>query len=232
MRQIYGDLLAAFWLPALAGSVMAVGTWLVWFYSGGPAGCAFGGGASAAADAMHRAAPLAPYLNLEIWHYCYVHASVAITLTGGSDIMLFIRESRRNQRAEKAAEERYEREQERYEREQEREQERYEREQERAERMLNMVQSALEQAHEERRAAEERYQQYQERAAEERRAVEERYRQDQERAAERAAEERRLAEERYEARAEADRQALVGILTQFSDALARNGDDTRRQTGP
>ena len=213
MRRIYGDLLAAFWLPALAGSVMAVGTWLVWFYSGGPAGCAFGGGASAAADAVRHAGPLAPYLNLEIWHYCFVHASVAITLTGGSDIMLFIRESRRNQRAEKAAEERYER-------EQEREQERYEREQERAERMLNMVQSALEQAHEERRAAEERYRQ-----------AEERYRQDQERAAERAAEERRQAEERYEARAEADRQALFGILTQFSDALARNGEDTRRQTG-
>lgn len=201
MRQIFGDLLAAFWLPVLAGSVMAAGTWLVWFYSGAPV----------AGDAtMCRAGPLAPYLNLQVLHYCYVHATVAITLTGGSDIMLFIRESRRNQRAEKAAEER---------RLQDREeaQERYEREQDRAERMLNVVQTALEQAHEERRAADERHREYQQRDAEERRAAEERYRQDQLR-----------AEERAEARAEADRQAFVDILAQFSAVLARNGDDSHR----
>ena len=210
MRQIYGDILATFWLPALAGSVMAAITWLVWFYSGAPAS-AFGGDGAM----LCRPGPLAPYLNLEILHYCYVHATVASTLTGGSDFMLFIRESRRNQRAEKASEERRQQEraeaQERYERDREEAQERYEREQERAERMLNMVQTALEQAHEERRLAEERYRQ-----------AEERYHENQQR-----------AEERADARAEADRQAFVSILTQFSTALARNGsDDTSRQTGP
>ena len=208
MRQIYGDILATFWLPALAGSVMAAITWLVWFYSGAPAS-AFGGDGAM----LCRPGPLAPYLNLEILHYCYVHATVASTLTGGSDFMLFIRESRRNQRAEKASEER--RQQERAEA-----QERYEREQERAERMLNMVQTALEQAHEERRAAAER-------AAEERRLAEEHYRQ----AQERYRQDQQRAEERADARAEADRQAFVSILTQFSTALARNGsDDTSRQT--
>ena len=216
MRQIYGDLLATFWLPTLAGSVMAAITWLVWFYSGAPAS-AFGG---AGADAMPLPGPLAPYLNLEILHYCYVHATVAVTLTGGSDFMLFIRESRRNQRAEQASEER--RQQERAEA-----QERYEREQDRAERMLNMVQTALEQAHEERRLAEER-------AAEERRLAEERYRLAEERYRqhqERYRQDQQRAEERADARAEADRQAFVSILTQFSTALARNGnDDTSRQT--
>ena len=50
MRQVFGDLLAAFWLPVLAGSVMAAGTWLVWFYSGAPV---------AGDVAMCRAGPLA-----------------------------------------------------------------------------------------------------------------------------------------------------------------------------
>ena len=219
MRQILGDILAAFWLPALAGSVMAIGTWLVWFYSGAPVS-ASGGGTDAAA-VMCRAGPLAPYLNLEILHYCYVHATIAITLTGGSDIMMFIRESRRNQRAEKAAEERYERErqeaQERYERERQEAQERYERDQEHTERLFAMVQNTVAQAQEERRAAEE-----------ERRAAEERYRQDLLR-----------AEARADARAEADRQAFINTINQLSAAIARNGngngggngDDSRRQTG-
>ena len=228
MRQIFGDILAAFWLPSLAGSAMAIGTWLVWFYSGAPVSV-MGGGPDAAA-VMCRAGPLAPYLNLEILHYCYVHATIAITLTGGSDIMMFIRESRRNQRAEKAAEERnqraekaaeerYERErqeaQERYERERQEAQERYERDQEHTARLFAMVQNTVAQAQEERRAAEE-----------ERRAAEERHRQDLLR-----------AEARADARAEADRQAFINTINQLSAAIARNGngggngDDSRRQTG-
>ena len=218
MRQIFGDILAAFWLPALAGSVMAIGTWLVWFYSGAPVSV-FGGGTDAAA-VMCRAGPLAPYLNLEILHYCYVHATIAITLTGGSDIMMFIRESRRNQRAEKAAEERYERErqeaeerrqqaEERRQEERQENQERYEREQERADRMINVFQTALDQSRQDQQRAEERYRQDQQRA-------EERYRQDL---------------QRYEARAEADRQAFINTINQLSAAIARNGSGNGNGNG-
>ena len=177
MRQVYGDILATFWLPALAGSVMAIGTWLVWFYSGAPVS-AFGGGSDAVM--MCRPAPLAPYLNLEILHYCYLHATLASTITGGSDIMLFIRESRRNQRAEKEAEERRQREREEAE-------ERYERERQEAE----------ERRQQERQQAQERYAQEQERHERERQEAEARRQQERQETEARRQQERQEDQERY-----------------------------------
>ena len=35
-------------------------------------------------------------MTLTVLHYCIIHSGIAITITGGSDIMLFIRERQRN----------------------------------------------------------------------------------------------------------------------------------------
>ena len=183
MRSIFGDILAALWLPLFSGTVAAAITWLVWYYAGGPAV------PGSEAAKLCAKAPLACYITPSALHYCILHSGIFITLTGGPDIMLFIRERRRNERERRETEERRQEErkeaeerrreerkeaEERRQQEQERyrqEQERYRQEQERYERMFNLLQTALEQAHTERRLAEER-------AAEERRLAEERYRQD------------------------------------------------------
>ena len=210
MRSVFGDILAALWLPVFSGTAAAAITWLVWYYAGGPAVPG-----SEAAKLCAKAA-LACYITPSALHYSILHSGIFITLTGGPDIMLFIRERRRNERERREAEER--RQEERKEAE-----ERHQQEQERQERMFNLLQTALDQAHterrladeraaEERRLAEERYRQDQQRAAEERRLAEERYRQDQQR----AAEERRLAEERYRQ----DQQAFANILAQFAATIA------------
>ena len=225
MRSIFGDILAALWLPLFSGTVAAAITWLVWYYAGGPAV------PGSEAAKLCAKAPLACYITPSALHYCILHSGIFITLTGGPDIMLFIRERRRNERERRETEERRQeerkeaeerRQQERKEAEERRrderkeaeerrqqEQERYRQEQERYERMFNLLQTALEQSHTERRLAEERY------------------RQDQQRAEERAAEERRLAEERYrqdqqrvEERAAADRQDFANLLAQFTATIA------------
>ena len=176
MRSIFGDILAALWLPLFSGTVAAAITWLVWYYAGGPAV------PGSEAAKLCAKAPLACYITPSALHYCILHSGIFITLTGGPDIMLFIRERRRNERERRETEERRQEErkeaeerrrEERKEAEERRqqEQERYRQEQERYERMFNLLQTALEQAHTERRLAEER-------AAEERRLAEERYRQD------------------------------------------------------
>ena len=92
-----------------------------------------------------------------VLHYCIIHAGIAITVTGGSDIMLFLRERKRNEEERK----------------------RNESERERSDQMIEFIKSALEQAAEERRqfaehAAEERRQAEQRSAEERRQAAEER----------------------------------------------------------
>ena len=218
MRSIFGDILAALWLPLFSGTVAAAITWLVWYYAGGPAV------PGSEAAKLCAKAPLACYITPSALHYCILHSGIFITLTGGPDIMLFIRERRRNERERKAAEEL--RQQERNETEERRQQERKEAEERRQEERKE----AEERRQQERKEAEERRQQEQERYRQE----QERYRQEQERyermfnllqtaleqahterrlAEERAAEERRLAEERY-------RQDFANLLAQFTATIA------------
>ena len=90
MRYTLPEIAAAVWLPVLAGLLTAGATWLVWFYSAvhcTPAN---------AVALMCEATPLGRYLTSAILHDCIIHGSIAMTLTGGSDIMLFLQERRRN----------------------------------------------------------------------------------------------------------------------------------------
>ena len=128
----------ALWAPLLAGTLMAAATWLVWFYTAVP--CT----PENAIELMCRPGWLSSYVSTAVLRDCIVHSGIAITITGGSDIMLFLRERQRNEQERK----------------------RNEQEQQRSDQMLELIKSALEQAAEERQqAAEERRQ-----AAEERQA--------------------------------------------------------------
>lgn len=131
MRSGIRTLALALWAPGLAGTLATAITWLVWFYTALP--CT----PETAAELMCRPGPMARYLSTTVLHHCIIHAGIAITVTGGSDIMLFLRERQRN----------------------EQERQRNEQEQQRSDEMLELIKSALEQAAEERRqAAEERRQ--------------------------------------------------------------------------
>ena len=90
MRYTLPEIAAAVWLPVLAGLLTAGATWLVWFYS--TVHCT----PANAAALMCEATPLGRYLTSAILHDCIIHGSIAMTLTGGSDIMLFLQERRRN----------------------------------------------------------------------------------------------------------------------------------------
>lgn len=90
MRYTLPEIAGAVWLPVLAGLLTAGATWLVWFYS--TVHCT----PANAAALMCEATPLGRYLTSAILHDCIIHGSIAMTLTGGSDIMLFLQERRRN----------------------------------------------------------------------------------------------------------------------------------------
>ena len=79
----------ALWFPLLSGALTALATWLIWHYT------ALHCTPENAAMLMCRYSVLARYLTPEIWQDCLVNASIVITLTGGSNLMLFIREHRR-----------------------------------------------------------------------------------------------------------------------------------------
>ncbi len=150
------------WAPTVSGALAATLTWLVWFYTTLP--CT----PETALALKCRPTPLALYLSASALHHCIIHASIAITITGGSDLMLFLRERRRNDKMmeliktaiDQAAEER------------------------------RLAFEQLKQG--EARAAEER-RQGEARAAEERRQAEERAAEERRLGEERAAEERRQA---------------------------------------
>ena len=90
MRHTLPEIAEAVWLPVVAGLLVAGATWLVWFYS--TVHCT----PANAVALMCEVTPLGRYLTAAILHDCIIHASIAMTLTGGSDIMLFLRERRRN----------------------------------------------------------------------------------------------------------------------------------------
>ena len=134
MRSGIRTLALALWAPAVAGALATTVTWLVWFYTAMP--CT----PENAVKLMCQPGPLARYISTTVLHHCAIHAGIAITITGGSDIMLFLRERKRN----------------------EEERQRNENERQRSDRMLELIKETMDQAAEERRQAEER-------AAEERR---------------------------------------------------------------
>ena len=124
----------ALWAPLLAGALVAVVTWLVWHYTALP--CT----PENAVELKCQPGPLARHISTTVLHHCIIHTSIAITLTGGSDLMLFLRERQRNNEERRRNDE----------------------ERRRSEQMMELMKNTLEQAAEERRQAEER-------AAEERR---------------------------------------------------------------
>ena len=203
MRHTLPEIAEAVWLPIVAGLLAAGATWLVWFYS--TVHCT----PANAAALMCEVTPLGRYLTAAILHDCIIHASIAMTLTGGSDIMLFLRERRRNVALAEQVKVAQERAREKAEEERQR-------------------------AAEERRLAAEERQRAEQRATEERRLATEERRlaaEERQRAEQRAAEERRLyAEERQRAeqRMEEQHQAMLTLIAKLSDTIDRNGQGLRQ----
>ena len=124
----------ALWAPLLFGALVAGATWLVWRYTALP--CT----PENAVELMCRPGPLARYLSTTVLHHGIIHSSIAMTITGGSDLMLFLRERQRNNE-----------------------------ERRRNDQMMELFQTTLAQMAEERRQAADERRQVEERAAEERR---------------------------------------------------------------
>ena len=89
MRRILKEIGRAIWLPALAGAVTFAVTWLAWFFIDPP--CV------PAPDAPCPLLPWGRYITRAILTECIRNAVFVMTVTGGSDIMLFIREFKRNE---------------------------------------------------------------------------------------------------------------------------------------
>ena len=104
MRRILKEIALATWLPATAGAITFAVTWLVWFV----------------ADPICVPMPDAPcprlpwgrYITTAILGECLFHTFLVTSITGGSDIMLFIREFRNREKEQAAAAARLEREKE------------------------------------------------------------------------------------------------------------------------
>ncbi|MCY4557591.1 MAG: hypothetical protein OXF79_14655 [Chloroflexi bacterium] len=80
----------ALWAPALAGALAIAVTWLVWYSTALP--CTL----ESADELKCRPGLMARYISTTLLHHCVIHSSIAITIVGGSDIMLFLRERYRN----------------------------------------------------------------------------------------------------------------------------------------
>jgi hypothetical protein len=85
-------ILTALWAPALAGMLVIAVTWLVWYYTALP--CIL----ENAVELKCRPSPMARYVSASVLHHCVIHGSIAVTIVGGSDLMLFLRERHRNNR--------------------------------------------------------------------------------------------------------------------------------------
>ena len=171
MMSAVKTLVAALWAPALAGILAIVVTWLVWYYTA-PI-CT----PENALMLKCRPTPLSRYLSGVVLHHCIIHASIATTIVGGSDLMLFIRERRRNEQMmelvretlDQLAEQRRQNDEARQKADEERRQANEERRQADEERW-RLVAEERRQAAEERRQADEQWRQLVEQAAEERQA--------------------------------------------------------------
>ena len=138
MRRILKEIALAAWLPLTAGTITFATTWLVWFVT--------------APDCVPT--PTAPcpklpwgmYITTEVLGDCYIHTFLAMSVTGGSDVMLFIREFRNREKDQARHEEQQKIAAERL----EQEKARTEQEQARSDRMMtiteNMMQQTLDRA--------------------------------------------------------------------------------------
>ena len=80
----------ALWAPALAGALAIAVTWLVWYTTALP--CTL----ESADELKCRPGLMARYISTTVLHHGVIHSSIAITIVGGSDLMLFLRERHRN----------------------------------------------------------------------------------------------------------------------------------------
>ena len=218
MRRILKEIAIAAWLPVTAGILTFATNWLVWFVVGPD--CV------PLPDAPCPKLPWGRYITYEVLGDCYLYSFLAMSVTGGSDAMLFIRELRNREKDKKIADERLD--QEKQQRAEDRQ--RYDEQQK-----INAQQRAEDLKRADRQLAEER-----ERA--DRQLAENRERYDRDLAENRERNDRMLAltenmmqqaaEERAaaQARADADRQALVESQSRLADALARFTDALERNS--
>ena len=190
MRRILKEIALAAWLPTTAGALTFATSWLVWFLTE-PA-CV------PAPDVICPKLPWGRYITHEVLGDCYIRTFVAISVTGGSDAMLFIRELRNR-----------EKDRDHYEKQRAEDRARYDEQQK-----INAQQRAedLERADRQRAEERERY----DRDLAENRARNDRMLALTENMMQQAAEER--------AAAQADRQLLADALARFTDALERNAN--------
>ena len=137
MRRILKEIALAAWLPTTAGTLTFATSWLVWFLT--EPGCV---------PSPTMACPKLPwgmYITHDVLGDCYIRTFIAISVTGGSDIMLFIRELRNREKDKKIADERLEQ-----------EKERLEQEKERNDRMMTLTENMMQQTADRAAAAEER----------------------------------------------------------------------------
>ncbi len=81
------DLLEILWLPLIVGAITAAVTWLIWYYTSAPC--------SSQAAVLHHCnpAPIARYVNAEIWTLCLtLGALIGGIVGGGVNYAMFSRE--------------------------------------------------------------------------------------------------------------------------------------------
>ena len=83
---VLADTIELWWLPALAGTAVAVILWVVWFLTEVPCTPAN------AIDYQCNPSPIARYINSEILARCITLGGLVATLTGGLNIYMFARE--------------------------------------------------------------------------------------------------------------------------------------------
>ena len=81
------DLLEILWLPLIVGAITAAVTWLIWYYTSAPC--------SSQAAVLHHCnpAPIARYVNVEIWALCLTMGTLIGGIVGGGvNYAMFSRE--------------------------------------------------------------------------------------------------------------------------------------------
>ena len=137
MRRILKEIALAAWLPTTAGTLTFATNWLVWFVVGPD--CV------PTPDAACPRLPWGRYITYEVLGDCYLYSFLALSVTGGSDIMLFIRELRNR-----------EKDRERHEEQQKIAAERLAQEQARSDRVIALSENMMQQNADRAAAAEER----------------------------------------------------------------------------
>ena len=142
MRRILKEIALAAWLPTTAGAITFATSWLVWFLT--EPGCV------PSATVTCPKLPWGMYITPEVLRNCYIHTFLAISVTGGSDIMLFIREFRNREKDRERHEQQRAEDRERYDEQQKINAQQRAEDRERHERVMtfteNMMQQTLDRA--------------------------------------------------------------------------------------